>query len=75
MVERALLRQCFYFFNIRDYMFTLFLQLQENRGMEPNNLKRIFFVDRHEGEKRLKELAANGLPKHWAKCWCWTNLF
>ncbi|MDQ0412994.1 hypothetical protein J2S25_001176 [Mesobacillus stamsii] len=31
--------------------------------MEPNILKRIFFVDRHEGEKRLEELAANGLPK------------
>jgi len=29
-------------------------------------LKRIFFVDRHEGEKRLEELAANGFPKRWA---------
>ncbi|MDQ0413934.1 hypothetical protein J2S25_002140 [Mesobacillus stamsii] len=36
--------------------------------MEPNILKRIFFVDRHEGEKRLEELAANGLPKRWAMC-------
>ncbi len=41
--------------------------------MEPNILKRIFFVDRHEGEKRLEELAANGLPKRWAMCWCWTR--